>query len=149
MSDIGLFWSAEFGAADFEVENNDLATDAGLETAVLLSLFLDRREGDERGWWGDAFATTPGDPVGSRLWTLARSKDTPAVLLAVPPIVKEALAWMVEDRVAASVEVTAESLPLAPGRTTLLLTITIERPVLGSATFRYDYNWAAQQARRA
>ena len=88
MSDIGLFWDRD--SADFAIEANDLATDDGLETAVSLSLFTDRRaedgdalpsgDADRRGWWGDDFPAVDGDRMGSRLWLLARSKQTPDVL---------------------------------------------------------------------
>jgi phage gp46-like protein len=40
-----LHWDSTALAADLAVAANDLSTDAGLETAVLLSLFLDRRAG--------------------------------------------------------------------------------------------------------
>lgn len=152
MSDIGLFW--DLGSADFAIEANDLATDDGLETAVSLSLFTDRRaedgdalpsgDADRRGWWGDDFPAVDGDRMGSRLWLLARSKQTPDVLERAREYAREALAWLVEDGVAASVDATAEVV-----RTGFLgLTVTVYRPSGQSTRFRYDYNWEAQAARR-
>jgi phage gp46-like protein len=155
MSDIGLFWNSELGAADFAVVQNDLATDDGLETSVFLSLFTDRRaddndvlpdgDTDRRGWWGDAVAVVEGDKHGSRLWLLARSKQTQETIRRAEEYAREALAWLVEDRVAARVDVTAEVV-----RTGVLgLTVTIYRPRTDVTTYRYDFNWAAQEAKRA
>jgi phage gp46-like protein len=63
-----------------------VAREDGLRTAILLSLFLDARAGEEdplpdplnrdrRGWVGDVLAPTAGDRIGSRLWLLARALE--------------------------------------------------------------------------
>lgn len=61
-----------------------LRSSAALNTAVLISLFTDRRlppdmaspygDDDPRGWWGDSikFDDEPEQPMGSLLWTLTR-----------------------------------------------------------------------------
>jgi phage gp46-like protein len=159
MNDIGLFWDATSQAADLAVAANDLAADDGLETAVMLSLFTDRRaedgdvlpagETDRRGWWGDSVPEVAGDRIGSRLWMLAREKDTAAVLERAKEYAEEALAWMLEDRVAERVTVAAERLEVSAGRSMMLLTVSITRPAAGATSYRYAYNWAAQAARRA
>jgi phage gp46-like protein len=90
-----------------------IARDDGLATAVLLSLFLDARAApddgatDRRGWLGDALSPVPGDRIGSRLWLLAREKQTDETLRRAEDYAAEALAWLVEDRLAESVEVAA------------------------------------------
>lgn len=153
MSDLGLSWSAPDGSADLSIAANDLAGDDGLETAIFLSLFLDRRaepgdvlpegEADRRGWWGDAVPVVAGDRVGSRLWLLARSKGTADVLDRAREYALEALAWLTEDRVASSVDVEAEFLPQGG----LGLAVTIRRPNMDPARFRFGRAWAAQEAR--
>lgn len=155
MTDLALTWSAEDLAADLSIEANDLAADDGLETAVLMSLFLDREaaagdvlpegETDRRGWWGDAFPTVEGDKIGSRLWLLARSKATPDVLSRAEEYAREALAWLVEDRVAAKVEVATEFLPGGSG---LGIAVEVYRPDKNDpASFRFGRTWAAQEAK--
>lgn len=146
MGDIALHWNGERTSADVAVESNDLATDAGLETAAWISLFTNRRDGDQQGWWADAL--DPNDPMGSRLWLLARSKDTPDVPRLAETYAREALAWMVEDGVASSVTATASKLPISDSRFMLLLTVAIQRPDGTASTYRYSYNWEAQEARR-
>lgn len=118
MGDLKLVWSNTTLAADVAIESNDLATDEGLETAVLLSLFLDRRaddgdvlpdgETDRRGWWADAFPVANGDRFGSRLWILARAKPTQETALRVEEYAREALAWLKDDLVAERIDVSAE-----------------------------------------
>ncbi len=151
--DIALQWSNTEGAADFAVEDNDLATDEGLETALLLSLFTDRRaeegdvlpdgETDRRGWWGDAFPDADGDRVGSRLWLLDRGKQTQETLDRAVEYATEALQWLIEDKVSDRVEVSA--VWVSAGQ--MGLTVTIYRPSQEETQFRFNYTWAAQMER--
>lgn len=145
MSDLKLTWDDTSATADHSIAGDDFEADDGLETAVLLSLFT----GAAGGWWGDAIPDIAGDTFGSKLYELDRSKDLPAVLQRAPVLAQEALAWLVEDGVASSVTATAESLPYGDGRSVLALTISINRPTLAPAVYRYAYNWQAQELSRA
>jgi phage gp46-like protein len=95
---------------DWQFVAPDLLTDEGPETAVLLSLFSDALaheddvlpdivEGDRRGWWAG--------PIGSRLWLLAREKETEEVRLRAEFYAREALQWMLDDEVADQIDVVA------------------------------------------
>lgn len=96
----------------------DLAAGDGLRTAVLVSLFTDRRANDDdvipdgtdnrRGSWADAWPDDDRDLIGSRLWLLSRDKQLPAVLDRAKKYSEEALAWMIDDWVARAVTVDAE-----------------------------------------
>ncbi|MGI5862882.1 MAG: phage GP46 family protein [Myxococcales bacterium] len=118
MGDLKLVWNSNALSADLSVEANDLSTDDGLETAVLLSLFTDRRsepgdvlpdgDTDRRGWWADAFPVANGDRFGSRLWMLARAKPTQETALRAEEYAREALAWLKDDLVAERIDVSAE-----------------------------------------
>lgn len=155
MTDLALTWRSDEFAADLTVDGGDLVGDEGLETAVLMSLFLDREaapgdvlpegETDRRGWWGDSFPVVDGDRIGSRLWLLARSKATPVVLSRAEEYAREALAWLLEDRVASRVDVSAEFLLAGNG---LGLAVQIYRPDRADpVSFRFGRAWAAQEAR--
>lgn len=154
MSDLRLRWTPPF-AGDLEIVANDLAVDDGLETAVMLSLFIDRRanEGDElpdgsdnrRGWWGDALPVVAQDVIGSRLWLLSREKEQPSVLERAKAFAQEALAWLIDDGVAAAVTVTAEFTAVG----LLGLQILIDRPGASAVTFSFGYVWAAQASEGA
>jgi len=145
-----LSWGAT--GADVTVLNADLVTDDGLQTAVVISLFTDRRvtaeelpdgETDLRGFWGDVSPPVAGDKLGSKLWLLAREKATTDVLARAREYAEESLAWLVEDQVASSVTVTTEY--LRPGL--MAMAIIINRPSGETVNYRYDYNWQQQLAR--
>ena len=143
MTDLALSWNADVAQADLALAGFDLATDDGLKTAVIISLFTDARAldddtlpdgaADPRGWWGDGFADVDGDRIGSRLWLLRRAKRTADTLPRAVEYAEEALAWLVDDAVASSVAVTAEWL----GDSGLALTVEIIRPSGLSAQFLF------------
>lgn len=142
--DIGLKYDAGAKRFDLSLEGGDLAADDGLETAVILSLFTDRRAlaedrlpdggSDRRGWWADAYFDRPH---GSRLWLLHREKEQEEVRRRAQEYAEEALAWLVEDHVAETVEVEAWH----AGRDTLGLRVVIRRGEREALERQYDYVW--------
>lgn len=130
ISDIQLQWQLD--NADIVIRNADIALDDSLTTAVIVSLFTDRRalasdvlpsgaNTDKRGWWGDSFNTRP---IGSRLWLLSREKQLSSVLHRAKSYAEEALAWLVEDELVNAVTVTAT----APETGWLLLSVSLTQP---------------------
>lgn len=149
MSDFALKYNGK--DFDLSVEKNDLATDDGLQSAVIISLFTDKRvrsdelpfpETDRSGWWGDMVADLEGDEIGSKLWLLRREKQTSATLLRYEEYAKESLQWLIEDGIAETVGVTA-SFP-EMGRVDLV--VTIQKPQ-GKLSFKYSITWSAEKAR--
>lgn len=156
LSDLRLVWNEATGSADLAVANNDLESDDTFETAVLLSLFTNARAkpgdvlpaelGTRRGgWWANELSPIDGDNFGSRLWLLARSKQNGELLTRAQEYASEALDWMLEDAVASKVTVVTSFTTQG----WLLLVVTIERPKQQPTAYKYDYNWRAQEARRA
>ncbi|CAJ6322276.1 phage GP46 family protein [Burkholderia pseudomallei] len=101
-----------------------LELDDSLCTAVILSLFTDRRAGpdvtlphnqrDRRGWCGDEFAMPAGDAPrdesdewGSHLWLCYVTKSSVDMLERARFAAWESLQWMVRTDVASRVDVTA------------------------------------------
>jgi len=146
MTDLALRWNVNQLTADLAVANGSLATDAGLGSAIIVSLFTDRRaepdddlpaeSADRRGWWGDVAPAVEGDLIGSRLWELRRSKRTRAVLVQAREFAEEALAWLVEDKIAASVTVVTEVF----GAAGIAIGVVITRPG-GPGRQRFDFVW--------
>lgn len=134
---------------DLELSGPDLETDSGLYTAVVISLFTDRRAeaddeipdgtDDRRGWWADTYADNDGDLIGSRLWLLSREKHLPEIAARVKQYAEEALAWMIEDSICKKVEVTAE---LQNGGM-LAMRVQLTRPDKSAVTYRFDNLWEA------
>jgi len=149
--DLALNFDAKNLRSDLAVSAGDLASDGGLASAVVVSLFTDARAlpgdrlpdeaappwdqlsvpqafSDRRGFWGDAI-----DPIlangkqrvtGSRLWLLRREKMLPETLARAEAYAREALAWLVEDGIARRIDVAAS----AERECWLVLTVSIYRP---------------------
>jgi phage gp46-like protein len=127
-------------------QNLDL--DEGLETAVNISLFTDARADDDaelpggaratdrRGWWGDAYAKTKDDKVGSLIWLDARKKLISSTPSAIAKHARAALQWLLDDGVASRLEASASVI----GRGCVLLSIDVYRPS-GS---RWQGRWEVQ-----
>lgn len=143
VNDLALLPPAPLDVAgpDCGMEAGDLVAEDSLRTAVILSLFLDRRADDDdilpndsddrRGWWADTVApmtdygigggSASGDHIGSRLWLLSREKQLAGVLERARHYAEEALTWLVEDGVATAVQVTATN----PRQGWLVLEVTV------------------------
>lgn len=145
----------EFGGA-LVLFGFDLERDEGLETAVIISLFTDRRasaeqippeypQDDLRGYWGDITNASANDQTGSLLWLLAREKQLPHTLSRAEQYCREALAWMIDDLVSTKIEVAASYY----SRGWMLLVIDIYRPNGTAVRFQYNYEWSAQAGKRA
>lgn len=155
MADYALVMTDEGG--DILVDGLDLARDDGLETSVIISLFTDRRaasqeqippelpQDDFRGYWGDVRPAVEGDQTGSLLWLLAREKQLPGTLSRAKQYCEEALKWMLDDKVATRVTVATSYISMG----WMLIEIDIYRPNGDPVAYRYNYEWAAQAAKRA
>jgi phage gp46-like protein len=132
-----LAWDNSIGAARLaRGQLGALALDYSLETAVTLSLFTDVEATPEeiraagldmqRGWWAEA--ETLRDPdrprMGSKLWLLARGKTALETVRRAEGYAREALQWLVDAGVAASVKVEASR----PRIGVIALDITINKP---------------------
>jgi phage gp46-like protein len=88
------------------------------------------------------FADLEGDQIGSKLWLLRREKQLPSTLVRYEEYARESLQWLIDDKVASAVTVSA-SYP-ETGRVDLL--ISIQRPQ-GAVSFKYSLSWNAESAR--
>lgn len=154
MADYALAFDNAAGGMSIFVDGADIARDDGLLPGMLLSLFCDApaREGDEipdgtdnrRGWWGDEFGEVPNDHLGSRLWLLARALKVPHTLKRAEDYAREALAWMLEDRVAERLDVVATFLDANEHEAGYALAVTVYRPARPPEGWRFSANWDAQ-----
>lgn len=130
------------------VAGSPLADDDPLIRAVIVSLFTwcranpdDAVDGSRQGWWGDATASLTGDRIGSRLWLLSREKLLPETFNRAREYAREALQWLVDDQVAAAVDVAAERY----GRAGLALVVTITRADRRVTELRFADVWQRLQ----
>jgi len=142
MTDIALKYNGSL-VADFAVADNDLVTDDGLETAIIISLFTDLEADqsdidtglveDRGGWWGNQLLDEKSK-TGSRIWTLKRSKLNSTTLNALQRTCEEALNWLVDDNAAAKIVVSVSR----AGRETAAIYIDMYRPNQ-TKPIRYEY----------
>lgn len=148
--DIKLFHNpGEHTLGEFDIKRNGLllATDETLETAVIISLFTDRRarpdhelpgqNDSKRGWWGDALSDIEGDETGSWLWHLYREKATDETLNRAREYALDALQWLLHDRIASHVNVKTWYQDLTAGLMVIEVIIT---KLVGSQE-RYNLLW--------
>jgi phage gp46-like protein len=146
MKDITIVWEPVRQRGDWAIANGALVIGNDLETAVLVSLFTDRvlpldltpPDGttDRRGWWGDSYESAP---IGSRLWTLRRKikSNASSILQEAKSICLEALQWMLDDQVAASINVTT----FWANAVQLVIITQIVEPDGTVSTFKYQWAW--------
>jgi phage gp46-like protein len=104
------------GIYDISIENGDLLGVDSFNTALQISLFSDQRaDASEqpvnylrRGFWGDILNDVVGFEIGSKLWQLSQTRATQLVANKAETIVREALAWLIEDGHLSNVLVTSE-----------------------------------------
>lgn len=134
----------------FDLAGPGLAVEDGLQSAVIISLFTDRRAEasdlpagasghDRRGWWGDSFAEVEGDRIGSRLWLLAREKQTQATLLKARDYGREALQWLLDDGIAQGVLVSTSWLLGRDG--VLVMVVEISRAGKPVTKYQFEVFW--------
>lgn len=151
MPDIKHVWNPDTMSGDWLIVAGDLAKGDDLATSIVVSLFTDRVANaddvppdgtdDRRGWWGD---TVNGRPLGSRLWLLSREKTTQETLNRARDYCREALQWLLDDKVAASVDVrcTYAPPPAAPG--IMQINIEVLRPG-GGAPQKFNHIWNGKE----
>jgi len=147
MTDAALIFNPDTSKADLSLDAFDLQGDAGLKTAVILSLFTDASAHaddvlpagitDRRGFWADAYSA--GDVFGSRLWLLNREKQVSKVLNRAREYTDEALAWLVADGIAKSVSVNASWLRQG----VMVIEITINKPDGDALQYNFETLWKA------
>ena len=153
--DIKIRWDIGLMAGDLSVVDEDLESESGLETAVIISLFTDRRardddelpdpnNSDKRGWWGDLVAEVADDQIGSRLWLLERAKTTENVLVKAKEYAEESLSWMIEDGVAKEIVVEAERQGIEGNDRLALLIKIFQSNEAGEIALKFNTKWEAQ-----
>lgn len=127
----------------WNIDTTDInASQDALRVNVMVSLFTDRRAldsdelptgkgTDKRGWWADSYR---GRKIGSRLWLLSREKQLQSVMNKAEEYAKEALKWLIDDKLITSFTVSATN----PEDCILMLVISITQKD-GSTPFQLSF----------
>lgn len=125
-------------------DESDLDSLDDLMAAVVMSLHTDRRADvadippgtRRRGWWGSTHDEDPDDPLGSLLWAVMLRGLTTGAPEAYAQEARRSLAWLVEDGVAARVDVVTTRLTNG-----VQINVTIWRQAGDLAPLSYSYVW--------
>lgn len=134
MIDVKIVKNKNTAEFDVQIANEDLFLENSLETAVIISLFTEQRVEGEKGFWGDSIEN---DLWGSKLWTLAREKLTETVRSKYQEYSREALQWLIDDKVVKSINLTSEI--VKPD--SIYLSVEIIRPDGSTVGYRFNTIW--------
>ena len=88
-------------------ESGDLATDAALRSAIILSVYTNAWVDGKNGWWGDTY--TGDRPIAhSKLWTLTGKPPTPENVQKGVQYVTRAIQWLLDDHHFDQIDIEAE-----------------------------------------
>jgi len=119
---------------DISFENGDLSTVDGFESALLMSILLEKRASSSeieapqfrRGWWGNEALGFDDYEIGSKLWLLSQSRIRQKSLNEAITFSRDSLQWFIDDDFLDKVEVTA-NFSFDDGQSTLDLQIGLFR----------------------
>ncbi|WGL97902.1 phage GP46 family protein [Arsenophonus sp. aPb] len=142
MSDIASGWNVNQLRGEWRVGQGELLSGHDLQSAIIISLFTDRLARDDdniddnfrRGWWGDSGQDYL---IGSRLWLIQREKLTVNVARRAEDYAKEALQWLIDDGVVASLEIGSQI--IWPARLNMI--IRYHQPANNSEDLRFFWVW--------
>jgi phage gp46-like protein len=103
------------GYYDLDFDNGDLYSTDGFTSALLISIFCERRATPSevappekrRGWWGNAFLGFADFEMGSKLWLLSQARADQVTLNNSITFTNNAVEWFKEDKYIDKANVTA------------------------------------------
>lgn len=111
MSDILL--NNDSGYYDISFTNGDFTMTRGLETALLMSVYCDKRADVSeipapelrRGWWGNTVLGYGNYEIGSKLWLLEQARKDNVTLGLAKTYTADCLQWLIVDNLAKEIRV--------------------------------------------
>lgn len=109
----------EDGIYDLVIEDGDLKKTAGMDSAIFISLFTDRRANPDevadpmkrRGWCGTENTPDQQGNVGSGIWLYEQRRLTKGVSEGVRMEAYQCLNWLVFDDLAKTINVEIKPIP--------------------------------------
>jgi len=100
------------GYYDFSITNGDFTLTYGFETALLMSIYCEKRATQSevpraelrRGWWGNRVNDYDNYEQGSKLWLLDQSRNNLNLLNLVNTYSNDGLKWLIDDSHATKIE---------------------------------------------
>lgn len=110
MADIELTQKGSY--YDFSFEKGDFVLTQGMDTALLMSIFCEKRADisempfaeTRRGWWGNLVLDTANYEIGSKLWLLEQARRDLTSLSLAKTYAQDCLQWLIEDNLAKEIK---------------------------------------------
>lgn len=110
MADIALTQKGSY--YDFSFQDGDFVLTQGMDTALLMSIFCEKRADisempfveTRRGWWGNTVLDTDNYEIGSKLWLLEQARRDLTSLSLAKTYTQDCLQWLLEDDLAKEVK---------------------------------------------
>lgn len=145
-SDIKFYKSTDGGTTYFDESIQDYTADNDLQNAYLISILtnkaIDTTEFPDKadtngngGFWGDSVL---GFSIGSKLWTLDRSRITNSALDTLKEYTLDALQWMISDKIVDHNDATVERIGTSKFIVRVSSTLADKVTVI---KFAYYYDW--------
>lgn len=116
MAFVDILMEKDNGFYDLAFDNGDLKSTQGFTSALLMSIFCERRATPSevatpekrRGWWGNAFLGFTDFEIGSKLWLLSQARADQVTLNNSITFSTNALDWLIDDKYIDKANITAE-----------------------------------------
>jgi phage gp46-like protein len=111
MSDLLL--NNDAGYYDISLSNGDFVMMSGFDTALLMSIFCEKRAAESeipapemrRGWWGNTTLGFDNYEMGSKLWLLEQARRDNTVLGLAKTYSADCLQWLISNNYAKEIRV--------------------------------------------
>lgn len=107
--DLALILTSD-GYYDISFANGDFKLTEGLDTAIWMSIFCEKRDPEvtewqaQKGWVGDQL-NDDGFELGSLLWTLNQSRLDDDTIVEAQSIIEDSLQWLLDQNYAKEISV--------------------------------------------
>ena len=126
-------------------DNGDLLSTQGLDTAILMSIFCEKRANEDeiprpeyrRGDWSNELNEISDYEVGSKLWLLDQARTSQSSLDDAIEYIREGLQWLIDDGYILDVDITGE---LTTRQATFTITLTKLNNTTETKVFEYFKN---------
>jgi phage gp46-like protein len=140
-----IAWDDSKGYLDISFTNGDYTTTNFLDTAVLMSLYIDKRATKSevpnpqlrRGWWGNKVGDYPNYDIGSKFWLLQQARLTQETINLLKTYSYDCLKWLVDDGYVDRIDTNAETIN---GAAYVRVTFYISQNIIFQNMYKW-YRW--------
>lgn len=142
---LDIAWEKSKGYYDISFTDGDYTTTTFLDTAVYMSLYIDKRASSSevpnpqlrRGWWGNKVSAYPNYDIGSKFWLLQQARLNQDTLNLLKTYSYDCLKWLIDDGKVDRIDTNATSLN---GIAYVTIIFYISQNIIYQNTYEF-YRW--------